>query len=62
MAEKIFDHPALAYLTFVLPVILLALGALFRANVLLIIIAIVWLGVAMAILYLPLAKDDGSGA
>lgn len=62
MAEKMLEHPVLAYLTFGLPVILLILGMIFGANVLLIMIAIIWLGVALAVLYLPMAKDDGSGA
>jgi hypothetical protein len=62
MAEGISGHPILAYLTFVLPVVLLALGVLFNASVLLIIFAILWLATAFTVLYLPLTGDDGSKA
>jgi hypothetical protein len=59
MAEGMSGHPILMYLTFVLPVILLALGVVFEASVFLIILTILWLGVAFGVLYLPLAGDDG---
>lgn len=58
MAEKITDHLTLAYITFVLPVILLVLGVMLGANIMLLMITIVWFGVALAVLYLPMAKDD----
>lgn len=62
MAEGMSGHPILAYLTFVLPIILLVLAIVFNASVLLIILTILWLGTAFAVLYLPLADDDGSKA
>ena len=62
MADGISDHPILAYLTFVLPVVLLALAIVFDAGLLLIILTILWLGTAFAVLYLPLSGDNGSKA
>lgn len=57
MAGRISEYPILSYLTFVMPMLLLALGVIFRANVFLIIAAIAWLGVAFFVLYLPVADD-----
>lgn len=62
MAEGLSEHPILAYLTFVLPMALLVIGLIFHANILLIVLTILWLGVAFGVLYLPLASDDGSKA
>lgn len=62
MAEGISGHPILTYLTFALPAILLVAGILLGANVFLLIVTIMWLGTAFAVLYLPLAGDDGSQA
>lgn len=61
-AEGIYGHPILAYLTFVLPVVLLILAIVFSASVLLIILTILWLATAFSVLYLPLAGDDSSKA
>jgi hypothetical protein len=60
MAEKLTDHPVLLYLTFVLPMILLALGMIFNASSFLIIVLMAWLGVAIIILFLPIASDNGT--
>ncbi len=57
MAEKITDHPLLLYLTFVLPMALLALGIIFKANVFILIIISAWLGVALILLLLPIESD-----
>lgn len=62
MADRILEHPILAYLTFALPAVLLVLGIVFSASVFLLILTIAWLGVAFMILFLPLAGDDGSSA
>jgi len=62
MADRILEHPILAYITFALPAILLVLGIIFRANVFLMIITIAWLGAAFVVIFLPLAEDDGSSA
>lgn len=62
MAEGMSGHPILTYLTFALPAILLVLGIVFKANVFLMIVTILWLCVAFGILYLPLAGDNGSKA
>jgi len=62
MEEHLKKHPILTYLTFVVPVALLALGVAFRANVLLLLVAIVWLGVSLTLLFLPIASDDGSSS
>lgn len=62
MAEGISGHPIIAYLTFVMPIVLLVLGMIFDANVFLMIMTILWLGVAFAVLYLPLASDGGTRA
>lgn len=60
MAEKLTDHPILLYLTFVLPMLLLALGVAFNASSFQLIVLMAWLGVAIIILFLPIASDNGS--
>jgi hypothetical protein len=60
MAEKLTDHPILLYLTFVLPMLLLVLGIVFHASSFQIIAIMAWLGVAIVILFLPIASDNGS--
>jgi len=60
MAEKLTDHPILLYLTFVLPMLLLALGIIFHASSFQIIVLMAWLGVAIIILFLPIASDNGT--
>ena len=60
MADRILEHPILAYLTFILPAALLVLGMIFSANVFLMILTIAWLGAAFVVIFLPLAEDDGS--
>ncbi len=60
MAEKLTDHPVLVYLTFVLPMLLLALGMIFNASSFQIIVLMAWLGVAMIVLFLPIASDNGT--
>jgi hypothetical protein len=62
MAEKLREHPILTYVTFVLPILLLAIAAYVQANVFLIIIILVWLGVAMMMLFLPIESDNGSSS
>jgi hypothetical protein len=62
MAEKLREHPILTYVTFLLPVLLLAIAMIVKANVFLIIMILVWLGVAMMILFLPIESDDGSSS
>ena len=57
MAFNSREHPLLFYLTFILPAVLLVLGAIFHANVFLIILCIMWLGVSFLILYLPLEAE-----
>jgi len=57
MAENLSKHPILTYITFVLPMILLALCIVFEANVFLIILTLAWLGTALVVLFLPMAKD-----
>jgi hypothetical protein len=60
MAETLTDHPILLYLTFVLPMLLLALGVIFHASSFQIIVLMAWLGVAIMILFLPIASDNGT--
>ncbi|MGQ9587969.1 MAG: hypothetical protein ACUVT7_06280 [Thermoplasmata archaeon] len=60
MSEKMLEHPILVYLTFVLPMLLLVLGIVFNASVILMILVLAWLGVALVILFLPIASDDSS--
>jgi len=60
MAEKLREHPILTYVTFLLPILLLAIAMIVQANVFLIIMILVWLGVAMMMLFLPIESDDGS--
>jgi len=57
MAEKLAEHPILLYLTFVMPMLLLALGIIFKANVFLLIVATAWIGVALVLLFLPVESD-----
>ncbi len=59
MAERLRDHPLLVYLTFVLPIALLIIGMLVKANVLLLIAIAAWLGVSFIVLFLPVAPDEG---
>lgn len=60
MADKISEHPILTYVTFVMPLALLILGIIFRANVFLLIVVAAWLGVAFLLFFLPMASDDGT--
>lgn len=60
MAEKLSEHPIVLYLTFILPIILLALAIWFEASLFLIIAVVAWLGASMIILYLPIASDNGT--
>jgi len=60
MAEKLSEHPILLYLTFVLPMLLLALGVIFDASVFQLMVLVAWLGVAIVVLFLPIASDNGS--
>ncbi len=60
MAEKLTEHPILLYLTFILPIILLALGIILKANVFLLIVVCAWLGTALLLLFLPLESDAAS--
>jgi hypothetical protein len=62
MAEKLREHPILTYVTFLLPMLLLAIAMIVEANVFLIIMILVWLGVAMMMLFLPIESDDGSSS
>jgi hypothetical protein len=62
MEEHLKEHPVLVYLTFIAPAALLALGMAFKANVLLLLFAIVWLGVSLTMFFLPIASDDGSSS
>jgi len=62
MAEELKKHPILTYLTFVLPMALLAIGAAIHANVFLMILTIAWLGVAFMVLFLPIESDNGSSS
>jgi len=60
MSEKLKEHPILTYMTFVLPMLLLAIGIAVGANIFLIIMTIAWLGISLIILFLPIASDNGS--
>jgi hypothetical protein len=60
MAEKLTDHPILLYLTFVLPMLLLALGMIFNASSFQIIVLLAWLGVAIIVILLPITSDNGT--
>lgn len=60
MSERLLEHPMLVYLTFVLPILLLAVAIAVNANVFLIILDLAWLGVSFMILFLPIASDNGS--
>jgi hypothetical protein len=57
MAEKFTEHPILLYLTFVMPMLLLALGIIFKASAFLLIVAAAWVGVALVLLFLPVESD-----
>ncbi len=59
MAERLRDHLLILYVAFVMPILLLIIGALVHANVLLLILAAVWLGVSFILLFLPMASDNG---
>ena len=57
MAEKFTEHPILSYLIFIMPMLLLVLGMIFKANVFLMIIATTLVGVTMIVLFLPVESD-----
>ena len=57
MAEKLTEHPILLYLIFVMPMLLLAMGIIFKASVFLLIVAAAWIGVALILLFLPVESD-----
>jgi hypothetical protein len=62
MAERLNEHPILTYVTLVMPMLLLAIALLVNANVFLLIIILLWLGVAFVVLFLPIESDDGSSS
>jgi hypothetical protein len=62
MAEKLIGHPILIYVTYVLPMLLLAIELAVNANLFLVILTIAWLGVAFVILFLPIESDNGSSS
>ena len=57
MAEKLAEHSILLYLIFVMPMLLLALGMIYKANVFLMIVATAWVGVALILIFLPVESD-----
>jgi uncharacterized MnhB-related membrane protein len=57
MAEKLTEHPILLYLIFIMPIVLLALGVIFNASVILLIIAASLMGVALILFFLPIESD-----
>jgi uncharacterized MnhB-related membrane protein len=57
MAEKLTEHPILLYLIFIMPIVLLALGVIFNANVFLLIVAASWMGIALILFFLPIESD-----
>lgn len=58
MAFNLREHPLTFYVTFIMPAVLFVVGAIFRANVFLLILCGMWLGVAFFVLYLPIETDD----
>ncbi len=60
MSERLLEHPLLVYITFVLPMLLLAVGIAANASVFLIMLDVAWLGVSFMVLFLPIASDNGS--
>jgi len=60
MSERLLEHPLLVYVTFVLPILLLAVGIAVNASVFLIILDMAWLGVSFMVLFLPIASDNGT--
>ena len=58
MTFDLREHPLTFYVTFVLPVLLFVVGVVFRANVFLLILCGMWLGVAFFVLYLPIETED----
>jgi len=62
MTEELGKHPILVYLTLVLPIVLLAIGAAVGASVFLLILVVAWLGISFIILFLPIESDNGSSS
>lgn len=60
MSEEMSSHPILTYLTFLLPVILLAVALVVGASVGYVIVILSLLGVAFILFFLPVETDDGS--
>jgi hypothetical protein len=57
MTDRLTQHPIILYLTFVMPMLLLALGIIYKANVFLLILAATSVGLALVLLYLPVESD-----
>lgn len=60
MSEEMSGHPLLAYLTFILPALLLAVALLAGANILYIIAILTLLGVVFVLFFLPIESDNGT--
>ncbi len=60
MSSILREHPLIIYMTLILPALLLGAAMLVGANLFLIILILVWIGVSFIILMLPVASDSGS--
>jgi len=59
MSERLRDHPVILYLAFVLPVLMLVCAAILGASVFVFLVILVWIGVSLMVLVLPVSNDSG---
>ncbi|MBN1678352.1 MAG: hypothetical protein JW880_07425 [Candidatus Thermoplasmatota archaeon] len=60
MSEKLREHPLIVYLAFVLPALLFACAMILKANVLIFLVILAWIGISFMVLFLPVSNDSGS--
>ncbi len=60
MSENLREHPLIVYLAFVLPALLFVSAIVLRANVLIFLVILAWIGISFMMLFLPVSNDIGS--
>lgn len=60
MSSILKEHPLIIYMALILPALLLGAAILLGANLFLIMVILVWIGISFIILVLPVTTDSGS--
>lgn len=60
MSEKLREHPIIVYVAFVLPALLFVCGLLLGAGAPVFIALMVWIGISLMILFLPVSNESGA--